>query len=426
MLVSSEAKLSFSEPVKVFVEIKSLYPLRKPILKTNLKWVKVADMAEVNDGMPIAPAVVKWARERAGYSIEDASHVFKKIAAWEAGEALPTYTQVEQMAERFKTPVAVFFFPAPPAVPPIEQSFRTLPAEDFAAIPRTVRLFLRRGQAMQINLAELNDGKNQSANLITRDLQFTPNMSLDKIAAKVRAYLGVSIQEQAHWKSVDEALDAWREVFATHAGVHVFKDAFRAPNYFGFCLYDEEFPIIYINNSSAKSRQIFTLFHELGHLLFHTSGIDILDDSYLDHLGGAEQKIEIICNGLAARVLVPDDVLDQMLGGLKIGRETATQLANYFSVSREVIYRKLVDRGLVDAGEYAAAAKEWGAQMKPKKSDTGNFYNSHRAYLGQRYIDLAFTRYYQQRFDRVQLAEYLNLKPKNLPTFAEKFAGGGL
>ena len=48
------------------------------------------------------------------------------------------------------------------------------------------------------------------------------------------------------------------------------------------------------------------------------------------------------------------------------------------------------------------------------------------AYLGQRYIDLAFTRYYQQRFDRRQLAEYLNMKPKSLPTFAEKFAGGGL
>lgn len=383
-------------------------------------------MAEVKEGLPITPAIVQWARERAGYSMEDASRVFKKIATWEAGEALPTYAQVEQMAEKFKTPVAVFFFPKPPAVPSIEQSFRTLTPDDFAAIPRTVRLFLRRGQAMQINLAELNDGKNQAPRLITRDLKFTPNTPLEKIAAEVRAYLGVSIEEQASWKSVDEALEAWREVFATRAGVYVFKDAFHAPNYFGFCLYDDEFPIIYINNSSAKSRQIFTLFHELGHLLFHTSGIDILDDPFLDHLSGAEQKIEIICNGLAARALVPDDVLDTMLKDLEIGREAATHLANHFSVSREVIYRKFLDRGLIDAGEYAAAAKDWAAQIKPKESDSGNYYNSHRAYLGQRYIDLAFARYYQQRFDRGQLAEYLNLKPKNLPTFAERFAGGGL
>lgn len=383
-------------------------------------------MAEVKEGLPITPAVVKWARERAGFSIEDASRVFKKIDAWEAGEALPSYAQVEQMAEKFKTPVAVFFFPKPPEVPPIEQSFRTLTAEDFATIPRTVRLFLRRGQAMQINLAELNDGKNPAPRLLTRDLKFTPNSALDEMAADVRAYLGVSIEEQASWGSVDGALDAWREVFAARAGVYVFKDAFHAPNYFGFCLYDDEFPIIYINNSSAKSRQIFSLFHELGHLLFQTSGVDILDDPFLGHLGSTEQMIEITCNGLAARVLVPDDVFDGMLKGVKIGRELATNLAGYFLVSREVIYRKFLDRGLIDPGEYAAAAKEWAAQMKPKEPGSGNYYNSHRAYLGQRYIDLAFTRYYQQRFDRQQLAEYLNLKPKNLPTFAEKFAGGGL
>lgn len=384
-------------------------------------------MGEVKEGLPITPAVVQWARERAGYSMDDAVRHFKKIAAWESGEALPTYVQVEQMAERFKIPVAVFFFPKPPAVPPIEQSFRTLTAEDFAAIPRTVRFFLRRGQAMQLNLAELNDSKNPAGRVISRDLKPSTSTSLDKIAAQVRDYLEVSIDEQASWKSVDEALEKWREVFATKAGVYVFKDAFRAPSYFGFCLYDDEFPVIYINNSSAKSRQIFTLFHELGHLLFHTSGIDMLDDHFIDHLGGTEQKIEIICNGLAARVLVPDEVLDKMLKDAKIGRPLASQLADYFSVSREVVYRKFLDRGLIDAAEYGAAAKEWAAQMKGKDDESsGNYYNSQRAYLGQRYIDLAFTRYYQHRFDRGQLAEYLNLKPKNLPTFAEKFAGGGL
>jgi Zn-dependent peptidase ImmA (M78 family) len=153
----------------------------------------------------------------------------------------------------------------------------------------------------------------------------------------------------------------------------------------------------------------------------------MLDDYFIEHLGSTEQAIEIICNGLASRVLVPDDVLDKLLKGANIGRPLATQLAAYFSVSREVIYRKLLDRGLVDAAEYGAAAKEWAAQMKRKDDQSsGNYYNSQRAYLGQSYIDLAFTRYYQRRFDQGQLAEYLNLKPKSLPTFAEKFAGGGL
>lgn len=382
-------------------------------------------MAEKREGLPITPTVVQWARKRAGYSVDEAVRHFKKIAAWEAGDELPTYVQVEQMAERFKTPVAVFFFPEPPAVPSIEQSFRTLTAADFAAIPRTVRFFLRRGQAMQLNLAELNDGKNPAGRVISTDLRFSPNASLDIIAAEVRAYLGVSLDEQVSWKSAEDALEKWREVFATKAGIYVFKDAFHAPNYFGFCLYDDEFPVIYINNSSVKTRQIFTLFHELGHLLFHTSGVDLSDDNFIDHLGNTERKIEIICNGLAARVLVPDNVFDKMLNGARIGRLLAAQLADHFSVSREVIYRKFLDRGLIDADEYGAAAAEWVAQMKPKDAEPGgNYYNSQHAYLGQRYIDLVFTRYHQHRFDSGQLAEYLNLKPKNLPIFAEKFAGG--
>lgn len=383
-------------------------------------------MADVKEGLPITPALVQWARERAGYSLEDASLIFKKIATWESGAGLPSYAQLEEMADKFKTPIAVFFFPTPPVLPSIQQSFRTLPANEFAAIPRNIRLLLRRAQAMQINLVELNDGVNPSKSLITRDLKISPNTSIDSIAAEIRNYLGVSIEEQASWKSADEALDQWREIVAARAGVYVFKDAFHATNYFGFCIYDAEFPVVYINNSATKSRQIFTLFHELGHLLFHTSGIDILDNSYLNYQNDENRQIEIICNGLAAKILVPDHVLDKMLVDVKISRGAAEQIAKFFNVSRELIYRKFLDRKMIGFGEYSAAADAWAAQVKTKISSSGNYYNSHRAYLGQRYIDLAFTRYYQKRFDQGQLAEYLNLKPKSLPTFAEKFAWGGL
>lgn len=374
------------------------------------------------EALPITPAVIRWARERAGYSIEDATRVFKRIADWEAGDAAPTYAQLEQMAERFKCPVALFFFPNPPEVPSVEQSFRTLSETDFAAIPRPVRMLVRKGQAMQINLAELNDGKNHAPRLITRELQFSVDVSLDKIAEEVRSYLGVSIQEQSSWKSVEQALNAWREIFA-QIGIFVFKDAFQASDYFGFCLYDDEFPIIYVNNSSTKSRQIFTLFHELGHLLFHTSGVDIIDEQFIPHLAGPARQIEIICNGLAARILVPDDILDDLLKGLVPSRDTATDLADYFCVSREVVYRKFLDRGLIDADEYAAATQDWKRQTGRQSTGTGNYYNNQYAYLGAQYVDLAFTRYYQRRFDNQQLAEYLNIKPKNLPAFEERFGG---
>jgi hypothetical protein len=51
-----------------------------------------------------------------------------------------------------------------------------------------VRFFLRQGQAMQLNFAELNDGGNPAQGLSTRDLKVAPNTLLHKNAAEVRTW----------------------------------------------------------------------------------------------------------------------------------------------------------------------------------------------------------------------------------------------
>ncbi|TCS62232.1 hypothetical protein EDD55_106191 [Varunaivibrio sulfuroxidans] len=45
--------------------------------------------------IPVTPALITWARKRAGYSVDEALASFKKIAAWEAGEAFPTDVRPE-------------------------------------------------------------------------------------------------------------------------------------------------------------------------------------------------------------------------------------------------------------------------------------------------------------------------------------------
>lgn len=380
----------------------------------------MTDVADT-EALPVTPAVIQWARTRAGFSLEDAARHFKKIAAWEEGKASPTYVQLEQMAEKFKCPVAMFFFPEPPAVPSVETSFRTLLPEVFGKIPRTVKAFMRKAQSMQINLAELNDGRNPAKQLITRDLKLSTDMPASTVAARIREYLGVSLELQQKWPNAEDALEQWRDVFAG-VGVFVFKDAFHTDGYFGFCLYDHEFPVIYVNNTSAKTRQIFTLFHELGHLLFHTSGIDLANDQYIDQLAEPDHRLEVLCNKLAGEFLLPDVEFDRVVAGMPHNRDTAALLADQYNVSRELVYRKMLDRGWIGRDEYAAAATAWASQVKQKSG--GDYYYNQISYLGRRYIDLAFQRYYQRRFGREELSEYLNIKPKLLPTFEVKYAGG--
>ena len=164
-------------------------------------------------------------------------------------------------------------------------------------------------------------------------------------------------------------------------GVYVFKDHFRLDDFSGLCLYDDEFPIIYINNTTTKTRQIFTLFHELAHLLFRTSGVDTLDDDYIDTLPQDEKRIEIICNRLASRLLVPENVFDRVFSDRPATEETAEELATLFKVSREFIFRKFLDRGLITTDEYTAAVARWNEQKKPENG--GNYYNTKIAYLGE-------------------------------------------
>lgn len=368
------------------------------------------------DAMPVTPEVVAWARERAGFSVDAAAADFRKIAEWEAGEAFPSYHQLERMAEKFQVPVAVFFFPAPPDLPPIEETFRTLGPDQIAEIPSRIRLLLRKARTFQMGLEELHVGRNPAGRLITRDLAFRPTDQIEEIAAQVRAYLGVTMEQQFAWGDAGTALEEWRKVLL-RVGVYVFKDQFREPDYSGFCLYDDEFPIIYVNNTTAKTRQIFTLFHELAHLLFHTSGVDTTGDGFVDELAGDDRRIEIICNRMAACLLVPEETFDATFAGQAPTEATATDLAQLFSVSREFIFRKFLDRDLITPAEYDRAARRWAEQGQ--RGSGGDHYNTKIAYLGTEYINLAFRRFYQNRIDYNQLSDILDTKPKNLTRLEE-------
>ena len=382
--------------------------------------------------MPITPEVLTWARERAGYKIEELAakrRDFKRIAEWESGHAQPTYRQVVLLSEKLRLPSVVFFFPEPPDLPEVEESFRTLGSLQFDRIPPQVRLLLHKAKSFQISLAELNDGRNPARSLITRDLALTTSDATSDIAISIRERLGVSIRDQFAWRDADTAFKAWRNAFYNN-GVSVFKDAFGAEEYCGFSLYDDEFPVIYVNNSNTKTRQVFTLFHELAHLLYHTSGIDTHDQSFVETLGGENRSIELQCNRLAAQMLLPEDAFQKAFddsGGHSLARSNlrsvADALAKHFSVSRETIYRKLLDRRSITAAEYRDAAATWTTQRSKSKRPGGNFYRTQIAYLGDEYIELAFRRYYQNRIDEDELADHLAIKPKLLDRLEEVFYG---
>ncbi len=373
--------------------------------------------------MPITPEILTWARERAGYKLEELAtkSSFRKIAEWESGGLGPTYRQLEEISKTLQLPMAMFFFPEPPDLPPIQETFRTLGSAQFDEIPPAVRLLLHKARAFQRGLGELNQGGNPAERQIARDLRVLESEPISSVAGRIRGFLDVSLEEQFEWGDEDTALKAWRSALYS-VGVTVFKDAFNADEFCGFSLYDVEFPVIYVNNSNVKTRQIFTLFHELAHLLHRTSGVDKYGD--FEHGHTTEQaQIERRCNALANAVLVPASALDTEIRTERQPSAEANRLAKRFSVSREVIYRNFLDRGLVVQADYEAAAIEWAAQIRKSRSPGGNYYRTKIRYLGEEYISLVLSRYYQGQFEEEDLANYLDIKLGNIDHLEEYFFG---
>ena len=361
-----------------------------------------------SERMAINPDLIRWARERAGYSLEAAEAHFRDIRAWESRQKAPTYVQLESVAHRFGVPVSVLFFPKPPDMPEPSRSFRTLPEHEFAALPPRMHLLVRKAQAFQISLTELTDGRSPADRPMLRAFD-----GEKPEPEEVRAWLGVSLDDQRGWADPATAFREWRNALYD-AGVFVFKDAFRQDDYCGFSIYDAELPVIYVNSSRSATRQIFTLFHELGHLLHETSGLDPVPSDVLKRLPMPSRSVETECNRFAADLLLPPGELDRLMADEKPTESAATRIAGDLNLSREMVYRHFLDHGWITLEAYRDARERWN--VPPTRSGAGG--NSNRTlvtYLGTQYLDMAFAAYYRNRLDENGLADALGVKPARLP-----------
>jgi Zn-dependent peptidase ImmA (M78 family) len=372
------------------------------------------------------PKILQWARLTSNLTIED---VAKKtnvkaehILAWENGEEEPTYPQLEKLAYSiYKRPIAIFFFQNPPEEN-VESSFRTLSESAKETFPGNIKKLLRVYKAFQYNLEELGDGINPKLKEIKSLIPLNKETSIEKLVKIIRNILGVDIQTQISWKNSDEALKNWRNS-VEEKGIYIFKDAFKVDDFSGFCLYDTEFPVIVVNNSSSKNRQIFTIFHELAHLLFGTSGIDKLSDEYLSYLQDEDKKIEIYCNKFAGEFLVPEESLNSFISGKKVNEKLLSQLSQNFKVSKEVIARRLLEKGTLSQIQYRDFIKEWESDYKDfqesKKESGGDHYRNKIHYLGKKYSQLVFAELLKGRISEEKAAEYLNTKVNHIPKLEE-------
>ena len=373
----------------------------------------------------INPAMLRWAREQAGYSLVEPVAVRLKlpqeeIEAWESGTDFPTWRQLERLArDVYHRPTALFFLPIPPEEQSPTAEFRRLPEKALYDLEPDTLLAIRQAKARQLDLEDLTPFDDSPERRIVQDLGDATTDDVDSLAMEVRRYLDVAVTDQLEWTSEDDALDHWRDAVQS-AGVWVFKRHFKQNDVAGFCLSAPRHPLVYLNNGQPKVRQIFTLFHELAHLLFGFSHLERSDiRHYMDSLEGHDRDVEIACNRFAGEFLVPashfqQNATPEIAAG--ITDDTLVSLARRYWVSREVVLRKCLNQHWIDHRFYNEKVEEWNRRYSEdvESGTGGNYYFNQGTYLGVKYTALAFRGYYQGAYDVDQLSEYLDVKASNV------------
>jgi Zn-dependent peptidase ImmA (M78 family) len=381
----------------------------------------------------VQPEIFRWARQTVGLSIVDVAQMLKRpiadIEAWESGKDTPNYAQLEKLAYQvYKRPLAVFFLPTPPDETKPKREFRTLPDSDLQTLSPDTYLHIRRAHAYQLALAELFNGRSPANKPIWEYLSLAPDKPISDQADNIRNFLGIDINHQNSWSSDDTALKQWR-LAIEEVGVFVFKNSFKQEDISGFCLRDENLPIIYINNSTSKTRQIFSLLHELAHLLLNMNGLSKFDTLYIDKLPNKEKAIEQFCNAIAAEVLIPCADFARQTSAFPhdielVTDEQLSNIASRYGVSREAVFRRFLDQGRVSQAFYEQKATFWAKQMK--SGGRGNWYATQNVYLSNRFSREVVSRYYRHQISIEQASDLLDIKAGNFSGPEQKILLGAL
>lgn len=347
----------------------------------------------------VNPAMLAWARTRAGYTTGLAAKrlgvVEEKLLAWEAGTAPLPEGRFERLADMYKRSYLTFFLPEPP----VEE---TLDATDFRDGPH------EQAPRLRYQIRRASERRDTALSLLTEAGEEVPIFDFktrlgedpELAGARLRQVLGVSEDAQRSW-AVDgvgyAAASGWREA-AERAGVLVLQAPKGDLDASGVSLHADQLPVV-IQASEWPRRRCFTLLHELAHLGLREGGICDL----------ADVGVERFCNRVAAAALMPSDAVEREFGRAgPPSTERLGKLARAFSVSEEAFAVRLVELRHVDRTYYEGlreyfAEKARRAESKPEKGKGGG---PSQPVLALAYNGRTFTRVVLQALQRGSLTEH--------------------
>jgi len=375
------------------------------------------------------PKLMAWARKSAGFSISEAARKIgvkeERIEAWESNKDRPTVVQLRKVAQVYKRPLSTFFLSEVPPDFTIPHDFRRLPGEvAFIYSPRLLFELRQASERREIALDLYEElGEKPTLFPLTANISDNPEV----IGARIRDALDVTYEKQCQWRKSYNAFREWKTRLEA-LDVLVFQiSGIPSSEVRSFALAETILPVVAVNRGETPNARIFSLLHEVCHLMLHQSSIcDFEEDGYRADL---DERIEQFCNAVAAETLVPRWNLVNEPIVLRASRsvtewpeEDIQELANIYCISREVIVRRLLTLGRVNEAFYRNKRAEYLAEYLKFKKDQKEKQEEFRENVGRKCASLLgnFARivmqlYYRDRLTLSDVSGYLGIKLRHLP-----------
>lgn len=321
--------------------------------------------------------LLRWARDRAGFTVDDLSSKFPKLEQWESGVAQPTLKQIENYAKATYAPVGYFFLTAPPEEPLPVPDFRTMAGRD--VLPASPNL-----REMIYACQERQDWFRDNARIAGTDrLAFVGSANLQspivEAAAAIRRALSFDLDRRRTCATWTDALrlfisEADRLGILVMCSGIVMNNTHRRLNpqeFRGFALSDDLAPLVFINGADTKSAQMFTLAHELAHIWLGQTAL-----SNATPTSQQQNAVETWCNRVAAELLAPLEIVRGELRPDESLDQTVARLVRIFKVSSLVILQRLRDARRLTWDELREAYQSELDRISklPKTEGGGDFY----------------------------------------------------
>lgn len=347
---------------------------------------------------------------------EKALEKFSKYNKWINGEDYPTYNQLVELSKIFHIPFGYFFLEKLPERKYPIPHYRTEKNGIFSPSTELLDTVMFAQKIQEWSKYILLEWKQEK-------IPFCGKYKNDYVQEKIIKELKTIFDIEDNWANNK---NTWAEAFnnlivkVEEKGIIVLINGVVENNthrklnvseFRGFVLYDDLAPVIFINNDDAISAKIFTLIHEVVHILIGESA-----SFDLRNLQSADNEIEKFCDRCTAEFLVSSKELEKQY---KINNNPEV-LAKYFKVSQIVILRRLLDTSLINQDEfYEQLVNLYNRERKKTKKPGGNFYSIASYRLSKKFLNILNTAFHNNIILYRDMLRITGLKPKTLNELIE-------